>query len=35
MLDVNPGIIIEPPLIVKNPDGTDTDEIKRIYHQDS
>ena len=32
MLDVNPGIIIESPLIVKNPDGTDTDEIKRIYH---
>ena len=32
MLDVNPGLIIEPPLIVKNPDGTDTDEISRIYH---
>lgn len=32
MLDVNPGLIIEPPLIVKNPDGTDTEEIGRIYH---
>lgn len=32
MLDVNPGLIIEPPLIVKNPDGTDTAEIARIYH---
>ena len=32
LLDVNPGLIIEPPLIVKNPDGTDTDEINRIYH---
>ncbi len=31
-LDVNPGLIIEPPLIVKNPDGTDTEEIARIYH---
>ena len=31
-LDVNPSLIIEPPLIVKNPDGTDTAEIKRIYH---
>ena len=30
--DVNPGLIIEPPLIVKNPDGTDTAEIRRIYH---
>ena len=34
MLDVNPGLIIEPPLIVKNPDGTDTAEIARIYHQE-
>jgi tRNA1(Val) A37 N6-methylase TrmN6 len=34
MLDVNPGLIIEPPLIVKNSDGTDTAEIARIYHQD-
>ena len=32
MLDVNPGLIIQPPLIVKNPDGTDTEEINRIYH---
>lgn len=33
MLNVNPGMIIEPPLLVKNPDGTDTAEIARIYHQ--
>ncbi len=32
MLNVNPGLIIEPPLIVKNTDGTDTAEIARIYH---
>ena len=32
MLDVNPGLIIEAPLIVKNPDGTDTREVRRIYH---
>ena len=32
MLDVNPGLIIEPPLIAKNPDGTDTEEVRRIYH---
>ena len=33
-LDVNPGLIIEPPLIVQNSDGTDTDEIRRIYHME-
>ena len=32
MLDVNPGLIVEPPLIVKNADGTDTEELLRIYH---
>ena len=32
MLNVNPGLVIEPPLIVKNFDGTDTAEIARIYH---
>ena len=32
MLRVNPGLVIEPALIVKRPDGTDTDEIRRIYH---
>ena len=32
MLDVRPGLIIEPPLLVKNPDGSDTDEVRRIYH---
>ena len=35
MLDVNPGLVIQPPLIVKNPDGTDTAEIGRIYHQNT
>lgn len=29
-----PGLKIEPLLILKNPDGTDTDEIKRIYHRE-
>lgn len=32
MLHVNPGLAVEPPLIAKNPDGSDTDEIRRIYH---
>ncbi len=35
MLGVKPGLIVEPPLIVKNPDGTDTAEIARIYHQET
>lgn len=35
MLGVHTGLMIEPPLIVKNPDGQDTDEIKRIYHLQS
>ena len=33
MLDVNPGLIVEPPLIVKDGEGNDTEEVKRIYHQ--
>ncbi len=32
MKDVNPGLIAEAPLIVKNLDGTDTQEVLRIYH---
>ena len=32
MKDVNPGLIVEAPLIVKNLDGTDTQEVLRIYH---
>ena len=32
MLAVHPGLIIEPPLIVKTSNGEDTDEIRRIYH---
>ena len=33
MLDTRPGLIVEPPLLVKHPDGSDTDELRRIYHQ--
>lgn len=33
MKGVSAGVIVLPPLIVKNADGTDTDELKRIYHQ--
>ena len=29
-----PGLTIEPMLIIKNQDGTDTDEIKKIYHRE-
>lgn len=32
MTDCGSGVQVLPPLIVKNEDGTDTDEIKRIYH---
>ena len=32
MLDAHPGLAVDPPLIAQNPDGSDTDEIKRIYH---
>lgn len=30
----NPGLTIEPLLMLRNPDGSDTDEIKRIYHRE-
>lgn len=30
--DARPTLHPEPPLIVYNPDGTETDELKRIYH---
>ena len=33
MREARPGVAVEPPLITRNPDGADTDEIKRIYHQ--
>lgn len=33
MKGVSSGIQVLPPLIVHNDDGTDTDELKRIYHQ--
>lgn len=35
MLDANPGLIVEPPLMVKTPQGQDTDEVRRIYHMDA
>lgn len=28
-----PGLIVEPALILRNPDGTDTEENKKIYHK--
>ena len=28
-----PGLRVEPALLLKNPDGTDTDEVKAIYHR--
>lgn len=28
----HPGLQVQPPLITQNPDGTETDEIRRIYH---
>lgn len=28
-----PGLKIEPTLIIRNPDGSETEEIKRIYHR--
>lgn len=30
--DVKPGLSVLPPLIAHNPDGTDSDELRRIYH---
>jgi len=30
----NPGLSIEPALLLKKEDGTDTEEIQRIYHRD-
>ena len=29
----NPGLTVEPLLVLKNPDGSDSDEIERIYHR--
>lgn len=28
-----PGLRIEPALVLQNPDGTETDEVRRIYHR--
>lgn len=33
MKGVASGVHVLPPLIIQNPDGTDTEELKRIYHQ--
>lgn len=33
MKGVSPGVQVLPPLIIHNEDGTETNEIKRIYHQ--
>ncbi|MBR3904714.1 MAG: SAM-dependent methyltransferase, partial [Clostridia bacterium] len=33
MKGVSSGVRVMPPLMIKNDDGTDTEEIKRIYHQ--
>ena len=30
----NPGLSVEPVLLIQNEDGTETEEIKRIYHRD-
>lgn len=32
MKGVSAGVRVLPPLVIKNADGTDTDELKRIYH---
>ena len=32
MPDGRPGLIVDPPLLIKNPDGSDTEELRRIYH---
>ena len=32
MLGVHPGLTVEAPLIVQNPDGSETQEIRTIYH---
>ena len=29
----NPGLKIEPALVLRNPDGTETDEVLKIYHR--
>lgn len=33
MKNAKPGLLWMPPLIVYRPDGSETDELKRIYHQ--
>lgn len=32
MLEVHPGLIVEAPLIVKDAQGQDSEELRRIYH---
>ena len=33
MKNARPQLLWQPPLVVYHADGTETDEIKRIYHQ--
>lgn len=33
MKGVSSGVVVMPPLIIKNADGADSEELKRIYHQ--
>ena len=28
-----PGLVIEPPLLLRGPDGAESEEIRRIYHR--
>lgn len=32
LLDARPGLAVDPPLVTHNPDGTESDEVRRIYH---
>lgn len=34
MLDAKPGLVVEPPLVIKNDDGETSDEVKKIYGLD-
>ena len=30
-----PGLTVEKPLVLTGPDGTETDEVKQMYHRES
>lgn len=32
LLDARPGLAVDPPLVTHTPDGTESDEVRRIYH---